>query len=411
MRNFVRHSTTLKDDCHHEKIVDKSFKVMPKPNLKPNLLVIFFIFFFLIIPFFIGAATLYLMPQSQTLYQGDSFIVEVRLDTDGEEINVVEADLKFPPDLLEIVDLSKGGSILSLWVKEPGLKEDIISFVGGAPQGFKGEGLIGKISFLGNEIGKAKVDFREDSKVLYGEGILADLSFLEGNYEVIKRPEGLPIISSSTHPDQNKWHRSNTIHLHWDLIEGAQYSFILSKDPLVEPDDIPDRPKGELAWVGDMEYPNLEDGIYYFSLRQKLPGEDWSEKVGFRAMIDTMPPEEFRPEIGKDPSMFEGKYFLSFATNDSSSGLDYFQVKEGKRDFKRVNSPYLLEDQSLRSKISVKAVDKAGNEKITEIAPSKKPFPDWIIISIIFLVIVGWIIYKVIRSKFKAQKSKSQFKA
>ncbi|MBZ9569795.1 hypothetical protein KJA16_02635 [Patescibacteria group bacterium] len=383
---------------------------MPKSNLKPNLLVIFFIFLFLIIPFFVGAATLYLLPQSQTVYQGDTFLVEVRLDTEGEEINAVGTDLKFPADLLEIIDLSKGGSVLTLWVEEPSIKQGEVPFVGGVPGGFKGEGLIGKITFLGKEIGRAEVSFKEDSKALYGEGIPADLSFLEGNYEIIKRPEGLPVISSRTHPDQSKWHKSDTLHLHWDLADGAQYSFILSYDPLAEPDDVPDKPKGELIWVGDMEYPNLEDGIYYFSLKQKLPAEDWSEKVGFRAMIDVTSPEEFRAEIGQDPLMFEGKYFLSSATIDKTSGIDYYEVKEGKRNFKRAKSPYLLGDQSLRSKILVKAVDKAGNERVSEITPPKKPLPYWIITSIIFLVIVGWIIYRVISSRLKAQKSKPQFK-
>lgn len=348
---------------------------------------------FAMVPISTWAATLYLMPQSQTVYQGDTFIVEVRLDTEGEEINAVEADLEFPQDLLEIIDISKGGSILTLWIEEPSVKGDVISFIGGVPGGFKGQGPIGKITFLGKEIGRGEISFQEDSKVLHGEGIAADLSFLEGSYEIIKRPEGLPIISSRTHPDPNKWYKQNTLHLHWDLTEGAEYSFELSKDPMIKPDDVPDEPKGELIWMGDMEYPNLEDGIYYFSLKQKLPAKDWSGKISFRAMIDVTFPEEFKPEIGKDPSMFEGKYFLSFATTDATSGVAYFEVKEGKKEFKKVKSPYVLEDQSLGSKILVKAVDKAGNEKIFEIEPPKKPFPSWIIILIfIGAGVVWWII-------------------
>jgi len=353
------------------------------------------IFAVLSVPLWTEAATLYLMPQLQSVYQGDSFIVEVRLNTEKEKINAIEGKLKFSSDFLEVRDFSKGDSILTLWVEEPRVREGEISFVGGVPGGFGGDGLILKINFLGKEIGKAKASFQEDSKVLHGEGIVSELSFLEGNYEIVLRPEKLPQISSRTHPDQNKWYKGNTLHLHWDLIEGAEFSFILSKDPLVEPDEIPDRPEGELIWMGDMEYPNLEDGTYYFHLRQKLPGEDWSPKVTFRAMIDSTPPEDFKPEIGRDPAIFEGKYFLSFATIDATSGVDYFEVKEGKRDFKRAESPYLLEDQSLESKILVKAVDKAGNERIAEIIPPAKPFPYRIIpVIVICLAIIGWIIKK-----------------
>ncbi|GAI25310.1 unnamed protein product, partial [marine sediment metagenome] len=103
--------------------------------------------------------------------------------------------------------------------------------------------------------------------------------------------------------------------------------------------------------MGDMRYEELEDGIYYFHLKQKLPGENWSEKITYRAMIDTTPPEASQLKIGKDPSIFEGKYFLSFVAQDKMSGVDYYEVKEGKRDWKRVESPYLLEDQSLSKKL------------------------------------------------------------
>ena len=350
----------------------------------------------LLTPLISEAAVLYLMPPSQTVYRGDSFVVEVRLDTEGDEINAVETNLNFPPNLLEIIDITKGGSILTLWLEEPAYRSPTsIVFAGGVPGGFRGNGLIDKISFLAKEIGKAEVNFGEDSKVLYGQGLLAELSFLEGNYEIISKPEGLPVISSKSHPGQNKWYSQSTLRLHWDLIEGAEYSFLLSKDPTVQPDEIPERPEGELIWMGDMEYAWLEDGIYYFHLKQKLPGEDWSKKVTFRAMIDVTPPEEFKPEIGKDPTVFEGKYFLSFAATDEASGIDFYQVKEGKRDFKKVKSPYGLEDQSLKSKIVVKAVDKAGNEKIAQIIPPKEPFPYWIIILILIGAgIIWWIIKK-----------------
>jgi len=221
-------------------------------------------------PMIAEAATLYLMPQSQTIYQEDTFIAEVRLDTEGEEINAVKVDLNFPSNFLEPADFSKGGSILTFWAEEPSVKENMISFVGGIPGGFEGKGLILKISFLGKETGKTEVSFSEDSKVLLndGKGTPAKLSLLEGNYEVIEKPENLPVISSRSHPDQNKWYKKNTLHLHWDLVEDAQYSYLLSYDPLTEPDDIPDRPEGELLWLGDMEYKGLEDGIYYFYLRE-----------------------------------------------------------------------------------------------------------------------------------------------
>ena len=352
-----------------------------------------FSFSFLIFPLVVRSATLYLLPQSQTIYKNDTFLVEVRLDTEGEEINTVEVSLTFPLNLLEVFDLGKGGSVLNLWVEEPSITNDTVSFIGGIPGGFKGDGLIGKITFLGKEIGEGVVNFKENSQILLndGKGTPAPLSFSEGNYLVIEKPEGLPEISSKSNPDQNKWSKSNNLHLHWDLVEGAEYSFLLSYDPLAEPDEIPDKPEGELIWMGDMEYKDLEDGIYYFTLKQKLPGEDWSESISYRAMIDVTPPEEFTLEISQEPTVFEGKYFLSFATTDKTSGIDHYEVREGKGDWKIAESSYLLEDQSLKSIIRVKAVDGAGNERIAEYLPSRKPFPYWIIILILVGTGVIWL--------------------
>jgi len=362
---------------------------MDRLKINFKILLTVFTFSFLFFPSLSKATNLYLMPQSQTVYQGDSFIVELRINTEDEEINAVEIGLTFPVDLLEVVDFSKGNSILTLWLAEPKIQKGEIIFLGGIPGGFNGEGLLAKITFLGKEIGKSEISFKEISQVLLNDGLgtPAKLSLSEGNYEIILRPEGLPQISSETHPDQNKWYNNSTFHLRWDLIEGIEYSYLLSYDPLSEPDEIPDKPEGELIWMGDMEYKGLEDGIYYFTLRQKLPDEDWSKKITYRAMIDTTIPEPFELKTGKAPLVFEGKYFLSFAAQDRASGIDYYEIKEGKGDWKIAQSPYLLENQSLAKKIIVRAYDKAGNYQESEIKPPYKI--TWKDVLVIILVLIG----------------------
>lgn len=365
--------------------------IQPEKNNKKvlRLFCVLFCVCFAMLPEAIWAATLYLLPQSQTVYQGDSFIVELRINTEDEEINAVEIGLTFPVDLLEVVDFSKGNSILTLWLAKPKIQKGEIIFLGGIPGGFNGEGLLAKITFLGKEIDKSEISFKEISQVLLNDGLgtPAKLSLSEGNYEIILRPEGLPQISSETHPDQNKWYNNSTFHLRWDLIEGIEYSYLLSYDPLSEPDEIPDKPEGELIWMGDMEYKGLEDGIYYFTLRQKLPDEDWSKKITYRAMIDTTIPEPFELKTGKAPLVFEGKYFLSFAAQDRASGIDYYEIKEGKGDWKIAQSPYLLENQSLAKKIIVRAYDKAGNYQESEIKPPYKI--TWKDVLVIILVLIG----------------------
>jgi len=128
-------------------------------------------------------------------------------------------------------------------------------------------------------------------------------------------------------------------------------------------------------------------------LAEKLeaPKDEWLGEL----KRDNTPPEPFEIKIHQDSAIFEGKHFIIFSTTDKQTGIDYYEVKESERDWKKAKSPYLLEDQTLKSIIKVKAVDKAGNEIIAEYVPLKKSFPYWIIILILAGVgIVWWIIQK-----------------
>lgn len=119
---------------------------------------------------------------------------------------------------------------------------------------------------------------------------------------------------------------------------------------------------------------------------------------------DTIPPESFLPEVGQDPNLFLGKWFVAFAAEDKGSGIDRYEVKEAKYrilDFSKWNaaeSPYLLSDQDLESYIYVRAFDKAGNERVETVKP-QHPLPfyenldNWFIL---IIIIVFLLLYKII---------------
>jgi len=94
--------------------------------------------------------------------------------------------------------------------------------------------------------------------------------------------------------------------------------------------------------------------------------------------IDHDRPESFVPEISATPGVFDGKYFLSFLTQDKGSGIDHYEVKETRDDnadsgvWIKAASPYLLKDQQLKSYIYVKAVDNSGNARIVKLAPTNQ---------------------------------------
>ena len=130
---------------------------------------------------------------------------------------------------------------------------------------------------------------------------------------------------------------------------------------------------------------------------------------------DTEPPEEFRPEIGQDPEIFDGKYFLVFVTQDKASGIAGYFVHETTRkkdatlidtkDWTEAESPYVLKDQKLRSYIYVKAVDKAGNERIAMVEP-RYPIRWYEIwwVWVIIIIIVAYIIWRKLKIKNEKRK-------
>jgi len=285
------------------------------------------ILFCIFLPLISKAAILYLEPDSGEYYQGDTFIVETKVDTEGECINTVEANLSFPQDILTATDFSQGNSILTLWVKSPTIEQEsgLISFAGGIPGGYCGKlpGEPGELDLLGKIIFQAKE--------VSGEQISAELEFLEGSQVLLNDGFGTPAKLTT---------------------KGAVFTVLAE--------------------------------------RLEIPEDEWKKELE----KDNTPPELFKIEVHQEPTIFEGKYFIIFSTTDKQTGIDYYQVKEGKRDWKGIVSPYLLEDQSLKSKILVRAVDKAGNERIVEYLPPRKPFPYWIVLVPIGLIIIGWIIKK-----------------
>lgn len=97
---------------------------------------------------------------------------------------------------------------------------------------------------------------------------------------------------------------------------------------------------------------------------------------------DNVPPEVFSPQLARDDSMFEGRWFISFSTTDKQSGISHYEIQETRSGrlhasrWQRAESPYLLQDQELHSFIYVVAIDRQGNERMIKVYP-RKPLDWW----------------------------------
>ncbi len=76
---------------------------------------------------------------------------------------------------------------------------------------------------------------------------------------------------------------------------------------------------------------------------------------------DNTPPALFEVLLGQDASIYNGMKFLTFATTDSGSGVDYYEVTEIGYAPTRTGTTYVLQNQDSVRNITVTARDKAGN--------------------------------------------------
>ena len=151
-------------------------------NSKFKILTSLMALFLIITPLGANAAVLYLDPAESTYNLGDTFVQEIKLDTQGEYINAVEVHIEYPQDLLEIRDFAKANSVLTLWAQEPEYGDGKLSFIGGVPAGYQGsDEILGKIVFL---VKPKRVD---DSSA---ESITAEIKFAENNLALLNDGEG-----------------------------------------------------------------------------------------------------------------------------------------------------------------------------------------------------------------------------
>lgn len=129
---------------------------------------------------------------------------------------------------------------------------------------------------------------------------------------------------------------------------------------------------------------------------------------------DVEPPTPFTVTIVNDPRLYDGRVAAAFSAMDKQTGIDHYEVAErlgppGPIDglaWQRADSPYLLLDQTLASSLYVKAVDRAGNARVSVVAagsrtslPTAGMFRPALLYGILVLIIAGLLAWRLVWRK------------
>lgn len=86
------------------------------------------------------------------------------------------------------------------------------------------------------------------------------------------------------------------------------------------------------------------------------------------ALTDTTAPTIVSLALGKDPTLFDGRTFLTLFATDTGSGVERTEVKEGWfGHYGVMDRYYVLRDQYRLAPLWVRVVDAAGNTTIEEV--------------------------------------------
>jgi hypothetical protein len=321
-----------------------------------------------------AAASLYVAPPSGTFILGNTFTVSLYVNTGGQSINAVEANLSFPPDKLQVVSPTTGKSFIQVWVSQPTYSNEngTLKFQGTIPTpGINTDaGLVSTVTFRVKTPGTATVRFLDSSRVLLNDGRGTDVlgQKTDGIYYLTLPPPQGPVLTSRTNPDQEKWYNDNSVVFEWAApLDIGGYSYILDQNPVSEPDDISEGVKTRVV------YNNLPDRTFYFHIKALRQGA-WGGVTDYVVHIDRTPPAAFQINFSPGRETSNHRPIIDFRTTDETSGVDHYELKIIPLDpplalagqnttpfFIEVGPPYSRNLDDGRYDIVVRAYDEADN--------------------------------------------------
>lgn len=264
------------------------------------------VFIVVAFPLSTSAATLFFAPTSNTVQVGGTLSVDVNVSSPDRAMNAVSAEISYPSNV-ELLAVSKAGSILTIWAAEPSFSnaKGVATFEGIVPNpGYTGgSGRLVTLTFRAKAAGNATLSFLSGS-VLANDGLAtniltaspgARISISEGtpapapapkleSKTPASRSDVRLVVVSPTHPDETKAYRAPRVRFEWGVPPGVEAVRILY-------DDSP-RTTPTVFYSPPISFKEItaEDGVWYFHAQART-ADGWGPVTHFKFTIDPNEPE------------------------------------------------------------------------------------------------------------------------
>lgn len=339
-------------------------------------------------PVFASAATISFTPSAGSYTMGSTFTAKVTLDPGGESVNASDGSISFDPAVLSVTNVSKDGSVFSLWTADPKFSntDGTIDWSGGTPSAISSKGTIITITFKPKKVGTATVSIAKAS-VLAADGKGTDVykagdgaTYTIGDAPPPPPPDTAdttdvpdtadapvaggtlplaPTINSTTQPKPELWYSTSTILLSWKPtadVTSQRIGFSAGAE---------DNPTTTMKLLTTTaSFFGIADGTWYFHIQYKNDA-GWGPVTHFAINIDSVPPDDF------DIALVSGDVAkLSFKATDALSGIERYEVLFGTTTVGNVKEKDFGDGLFVipptpggAFDVTVKAYDKAGNHK------------------------------------------------
>ncbi|QQR65270.1 hypothetical protein IPH92_01665 [Candidatus Kaiserbacteria bacterium] len=351
------------------------------------------------------AADVAISPSTGSYSVGQSFTVTIQTNPQGKSVNAVETQLSFDNTVLAVSNVSKTGSVFSLWTTEPTYSNaaGTITLGGGSPTPFSTRSNLVSVTFKVLKEGTGAVTVASAS-VLAADGLGTDVYTGPTNAsytltaatsptppppkpvdEPEETPEEVeedndatitfgdpprpPEAGSAVFLDPEIWYATKVGVFTWTVpfdVDALALDIATSSE--FDPETEYDPPIDQLSLTPEM----LVDGVQYLTMQYKNQ-VGWGGILHRKLLIDTLPPEAFTINVraGNSPSAFP---LLTFEANDVTSGIRKYELSiangepveitpdEAKLGYMLKN----LEDGTYT--VSVTAFDFAGNKTVSTVA-------------------------------------------